>query len=155
MASSASKLMRNGLGQWAAFAIDRLSDGFEIRNHRRRGVDLEAVADLFAGERVAGGVGGRVRGDDLEPVAAIGNQRGVEAVGLVGDLVLEQAPDCFAVAAQIEGVDEVIAIVVVRSPADGHSGAVFVGLQRLVCAGVKGDCGTLAGRRERDVYGLG
>ena len=79
-----------------------LAGCLERVNHRRRRIHLEALADLFAGERVAGRVRGRVGGDDLDLVAAVGNQRGVEAVGLVGDLVLEQPPDGFAVSAQIE-----------------------------------------------------
>ena len=90
---------------------------------------IEAVADLFAGERIAGRVRRRVRGNHLDPVAAVGNQRGVEAVGLIGDFVLQQPPHGLAVAAQVEGIDQVIAIVIVRRPANGDGGAVFVGLE--------------------------
>ena len=87
-------------------------------------------------------------------VAAVGNQRGVEAVGFVGDFVLEQAPDGFAVAAQIERVDQVVAVVIVRGPADGDGGAILGGLDGVaVGTGVEGDA-ALAGRREGNTHGL-
>ena len=120
-ASSASNV--SGCSQ-ADFAL-----AFRFVNHRRRGVHLEAFAFFCAGQRVAGRVRGRVGGDNLYLVAAVGNQRGVEAVGLVGDLILEQTPDFFAVAAQVERIDQVVAVVVVRGPADGDGGAILDGLQ--------------------------
>ena len=43
--------------------------------------------------------------------------------------VLEQPPNRFAVAAQIERISQVVAVVIVRGPADGDGGAVLDGLQ--------------------------
>ena len=77
-----------------------------------------------------GAVRGRVGCDDLNAITAVGNECGVEAVGFVGDVVFEQVPIVFAVAAEIERVDEVVAVFIVRGPANGDGGAVFDGWKR-------------------------
>ena len=81
---------------------------FEMRgqpsDHWRRGVDDKAVADAVGGERLAGIMRRRIAGDDLDPVAAVGQQRGVEGVELFGDIVFEQPPVGVVVGTKVDGV---------------------------------------------------
>ena len=74
----------------------------------------------------------RVGRNDFDAIAAVGDERGVEAVGLVGDVVFKQVPIVFAVAAEIERIDEVVAVFIVGGPANGNGGAVFDGRERSV-----------------------
>ena len=59
--------------------------------------------------------------DDLHGVAAVGKQAGVEGIGFVGQIVFQQKPARFSVAAVVDGIDELIVVLVVRIPfhADG------------------------------------
>ena len=100
---------------------------FKAADCRRSGIDLEPLAFFFGGERFGGSVRGRVGGDKLDAITAVGDECGVEAVSLFGELVLEQTPALFAVTLQVEGELEVVAVVVVRGPADGAGGAIFQG----------------------------
>ncbi len=117
------------LRAWLLLANDIFERSLERGDDGRCGVHFEALADLFAGERFSGSVRGRIGGDDLDLVAAVGNQRGIKTVRLVGHLFFEQPPDALAVSAQEERVGEVIAVVVVRRPADCDGGAIFDSLQ--------------------------
>ena len=109
-----------GCGRISAVAV-------ESGDHWRRSVDFEAVADFVAGERVSGCVRGRVGSDHFDLVAAVGDLRRVKAEGLVGDLILEQSPDGLVVAAKVERVGQVVAVIVVGGPAGGDGGAVLDG----------------------------
>ena len=84
----------------------------------RRRVDNKAVAGAVGGERLTGIVRRRIAGDDLDAVAAIGQQRGIKGVELLRDAVLEQPPVVVVVGAEVNGVDQIVAVVVVRGPAD-------------------------------------
>ena len=97
-----------GPGTSLPCACRRLDGGFDVRDHGRRGVYLETLADLLAGEGAPGGVRGSIGGNNLDVVSAVGNLHGVEAIGLLGDLVLEQTPDGFAIAMNVERVDQII-----------------------------------------------
>ena len=65
----------NRLGAVRAFAIHLLPGSFEIRNHRRRGIHLEALTLFDAGECIGGRVRRRVGGHHLDLVSPVGNQR--------------------------------------------------------------------------------
>ena len=53
---------------------------WRFEDNGRRGVDDELVADSIAGEGIAGIVRGRVAGDDLDAVGAVGKAGGVKGV---------------------------------------------------------------------------
>jgi hypothetical protein len=58
---------------------------------------------FLGGERVGGGVRGSIGGDELDAIAAVGDEGGVEAVGLLSEVVFEKTPALFAVAAAGKG----------------------------------------------------
>src|ERR1039457_65919 len=77
------KRLRAGRVRAIGFSFNRLQSA----DHRRRGVYLEPLALLCAGEGIGGGMRGGGGGPGPDLIAAIGNQRCVETVGLVGDAV--------------------------------------------------------------------
>src|SRR6202008_1030240 len=67
---------------------------------------------------------GRIGGDDFHGISTIRQQAGVEGVGFVGDVVFEQQPTRFSVAAVVDGIDELILVLVVSGPL--HSDGIAV-----------------------------
>src|ERR1017187_1204977 len=141
------------LGAMSAITIGGFGCCLEVENYRRRCVNLETIAYLLAGKRVGGSVGGSVGSHDFDLVSTVGNQGCVKAVGLVCDLVLEQAPHGFAIATQIEGVDEVVAIFVMGCPAHGDCCSVLGGNERRCSVGA-GDFYACGWRGKCNVDGL-
>ncbi len=119
-------------GRWAGrlCAFCQRLFSMQIADDRRCGVDFEALAFLGAGESFSGVVGGRIGRNDFDSVSAVGNKRGVEAVGFVGDSVFQQMPIMFTVAAEVKRVDKVVAVVVMSRPANCDGGAVLDGRER-------------------------
>src|SRR6266853_1085466 len=66
----------------------------------------------------------RVGGDDLHGIAAVGYETGVERIIAIGEVVLQQQPARFAVAAVVDGVDQLIVVIVMRRPANANRIAV-------------------------------
>ena len=63
-----------------------------------------------------------VRSDYFDRVAAIGKQAGVEGIGLIGHVTFfQQQPLALAIPAVVDGIHQLIVVVVVRAPfhADG------------------------------------
>src|SRR5208282_3338323 len=58
----------------------------------------------------------RIGGNDLHGVAAVRQKAGVERTVAVGEVILQQQPARFAVAAVIDGVDKLVVVIVVRRP---------------------------------------
>src|ERR1700686_3781730 len=69
----------------------------------------------------------RVGGDDLHRVASVRQEAGVKRIIAIGEVVLQQQPTRFAVAAVVDAVDELIVVVVMRRPADADRVAVADG----------------------------
>ena len=81
-----------------------------------RGIDFKSAAGFFGGQRFAGGMRRRVGGDDLYGVAAIGQKASVERVGFVGDVVFQEEPAGFAVAAVVDRIDKLVVVLIVCAP---------------------------------------
>src|ERR1039458_2605081 len=118
------------LGAMSAIAIGAFCGCLEVENYRRRCIHLETIAYLLAGERVGGSVGGSVGSHDFDLVSTVGNQGCVEAIRLVSDLVLEETPPGYTIAAQVEGVDQIVAVFVVGCPSHGDGGSVLRSSER-------------------------
>src|SRR5208337_986032 len=58
----------------------------------------------------------RIGGDDLHRVAAVRQKAGVERVVAIGEVILQQQPARFAVAPVVNGVDQLVVIIVMRRP---------------------------------------
>ncbi len=93
----------------------------QILDARRRGIHFEAAAFLRRGQGLARRVRRRIGSDDFHGVASVRQQAGVEGIGFVGQIVFQQQPAGFAVAAIVNRINQLIVILVVRTPfhADG------------------------------------
>ena len=102
-----------------------LRAGAEVRRGFDGGrLDAGARTDALGVERFSRRMRGRIGGDNFYGVAAVGQEAGVERIGFVGQIVFEQEPAGVAVSAVIDGVDELIVILVVRGPL--HSDGIAV-----------------------------
>src|SRR5208282_6699405 len=75
---------------------------------------------------------GRVGSDDLHRVAAVGQKTGVERIVAIIEIVLQQQPARFAVAAVVDGVDELVIVVVMGLPTNADGVAVANGGRRRI-----------------------
>src|SRR5208282_2299156 len=116
--------------------------GSQVLDHRSRSIDLEAGADTLGVERLSGRMRGRIGGDDLHGVAAVWQKTGVERIVAIGEVALQQQPARFAVATVVDGVDELVVVVVMGRPADANRVAVAHGRRRRLKARLSG-CGRL------------
>src|SRR5580765_1887884 len=108
-------------GTEADMNLSALQIGRKIFNTRRGGVDFKAAALARSGECVARRVRWRIGRDDFNRVSAVGQEAGIKGVRLVADVILQQQPATLSVTAIVDGVHELIVVVVVRAPlyADG------------------------------------
>ena len=81
---------------------------------------------------------GRVRGDNLHGVATIRQKARVERIVTIGEIILQQQPARFAIAAVIHGEHELIVVVVMRRPANGDRIAITDGGRHRVKTGLPG-----------------
>jgi hypothetical protein len=90
--------------------IPRLERGLELagfdfslesRDHGRSGIDDKVIALLSAGQPFARRVLGGVAGGNLQPVAAVGQQRGIEGEIPFPDPGAQQLPVRLAIAANV------------------------------------------------------
>src|SRR5208337_703910 len=104
-----------------------VESGRQVLDDRSSGIDLEAGADALGIEGFSRRMRGRIGGDDLHRVPAVRQKTGVERIVAIGEVVLQQQPARFAVAAVVNGVDELVVVVVMGRPADADRVAVAHG----------------------------
>ena len=88
----------------------------QILDARRGCIHLKPAAFLRRRQGFTGRVRRRIRGNYFHCIAAIRQQAGIEGIRLVGEIVLEEQPARFAVAAVVDGVDELVVVLIVRAP---------------------------------------
>jgi len=114
--------------------------GGEIFDVRRSGVDLNARALFFRSEFVARRMGRRVGGYHLKGIAAVGKQAGIEGVELVDQIILQQQPPVFAIAAVVKRINQLIVVVVMGDPLDANRVAIPRGRHGRFVARLVGIC---------------
>src|SRR5271170_5259040 len=109
------------------------SDDFCLQNprHRRSRIHHKNLAHPFPRQRLRVRMHRSVARHHLQRIASIGQQRRIEAVSLLRDLVLQQPPVRLAYPAIPHRKHQVIAVVIMRHPPHRHSGLVLLRRQRL------------------------
>ena len=88
----------------------------QILDSRRGSIHLKSPAYFLCRQSFTGRMRWRVRSHNFHRVTAVRQQAGVERIGLVSQIVLQQKPARFAVATVVNRIQELIVILIVRAP---------------------------------------
>src|SRR4029077_16150711 len=103
--------------RWTAYKASPAS--LQSFDDRRSVVDFEALAFKLSFESDGRGIRKGIGGDDFEIVSAIGKRGGVPGIIFLVQFVLQQFPFEFVFAAIVDGIAQVVVVIVVGAPQNG------------------------------------